>query len=145
MASYRTTVVSPRAIDDVFAYLSDFTNTAEWDPGIVESEHLSDGDVGPGSRFRVVSSTAGRQLTLIYEVTEWEPPTRFVLVGESDNLRSVDTLTFEAVDGGGTRVTYHADLALRGAARLADPMLHVMFQVIGRRAADGLRDVLDAA
>ncbi|MGY6501876.1 MAG: SRPBCC family protein [Acidimicrobiales bacterium] len=145
MASYRTTVDSPRSIEDVFAYLSDFTNTAEWDPGIVESELLGDGPIGLGSRYRVVSSTAGRELTLIYEVTEWDPPNRFVLVGESDNLRSVDVLTFEPLDDGSTRATYHADLALRGPSRVADPLLHLMFQVIGRRAAEGLRDVLDAA
>jgi uncharacterized protein YndB with AHSA1/START domain len=144
MASYQTTVESPRPIDEVFAYLAEFSNTAEWDPGIVEAERLTHGDVGLGSRFRVVSSTAGNRQTIEYEITEWEPPNRVVLVGTTSRLRSVDTLTFVALDDGGTQVTYHADLALLGAARVADPVLHLAFQVIGRRADQGLREVLGA-
>jgi uncharacterized protein YndB with AHSA1/START domain len=144
MASYEAVVESPRSIDDVFAYLSDFSNTAEWDPGVVEAERLSDGELGLGSRFRVVSSAAGSHQTLEYEITEWDPPHRLVLVGTTPRLRSVDTLTFVATDDGGTQVTYHADLTLHGAARVADPVLHLAFQVIGRRADQGLREVLGA-
>ena len=144
MASFRTTVDSPQNIDRVFAYLADFANVAEWDPGVIEAESLSGDDVGLGSRYRVVTSTAGRRQTLEYEITEWDPPDRVVLVGTNDQLRSVDVLTFVPTDGGGTRVTYHADLALRGPARVADPALHLAFQVIGRRAEQGLKDVLGA-
>ena len=142
MASYETTVETALGIDEVFAYLSDFANTADWDPGIVEAERLSSTDPGLGTRFRVVTSTLGNRQTLEYEITEWDPPHRFVLVGTTDRLRSIDTLTFSATDAGGTRVTYHADLALSGLARFADPILHLSFQVIGRRAANGLREVL---
>jgi uncharacterized protein YndB with AHSA1/START domain len=142
MASYETTVDTTRGIDDVFTYLSDFSNTAEWDPGIVEAERLDEGELGLGSRFRVVASTAGSQQTFVYEVTEWDPPHRLVLVGTTPRLRSVDTLSFVATDDGGTQVTYHADLAILGPARVADPVLHLAFQVIGRRADQGLREVL---
>lgn len=144
MASYETTVETAQGIDEVFAYLSDFANTADWDPGVVEAEHLDDADteLGLGSRFRVVTTTAGNRQSLEYEITEWDPPHRMVLVGTTPRLRSVDTLTFAATEDGGTRVTYHADLALLGPSRVADPVLHVAFQFIGRRAAQGLRDVL---
>lgn len=144
MASYETTVETRRPIDEVFAYLAEFSNTAEWDPGIVEAERLTHDELGVGTRFRVVSSTAGNQQTIEYEVTEFEPPNRVVLVGQTPRLRSIDVLTFTELDGGGTRVTYRADLALLGAARLADPVLHVAFQFIGRRADQGLREVLGA-
>lgn len=143
MASYRTTVASPWPVDRAFAYLGDFSNVAAWDPGVVSSSRLDEGEVGLGSRFEVETSTAGRRQRLTYEITEWDPPRRLVLVGENPALRSVDTLTFAERDGGSS-VTYHADLALRGAARFADPLLHVAFQVIGKRAADGLRRALDA-
>lgn len=144
MASYETTVETPRGIAEVFAYLADFSNTAEWDPGVVESERLSHAEIGLGSRFRVVTSTAGSRQTLEYEITEWDPPQRLVLVGTTPRLRSIDTLSFSATDGGGTSVTYHADLAILGPGRVADPVLHLAFQVIGRRADQGLREVLGA-
>lgn len=143
MASYRTTVASPWPVDQAFAYLGDFSNVAAWDPGVVSSSRLDEGEVGLGSRFEVETSTAGRRQRLVYEITEWDPPRRLVLVGENSALRSVDTLTFAERDGGSS-VTYHADLALRGPARFADPLLHLAFQVIGKKAADGLRRALDA-
>lgn len=142
MASYETTVETNLGIDEVFAYLADFANAAEWDPGVVEAERLSESDPTLGTRFRVVTSTLGSRQTLEYEVTDWDPPHRLVLVGTTSRLRSIDTLTFATTDAGGTRVTYHADLALRGVARAFDPTLHVAFQLIGRRAAQGLREVL---
>jgi uncharacterized protein YndB with AHSA1/START domain len=144
MASFETTVETPRGIDEVFAYLAEFSNTADWDPGVVEAERVTHGELGLGSRFRVVTSTAGNRQTINYEISEWDPPNRVVLVGTTPRLRSIDTLTFVAIEGGGTRVTYHADLALTGAARVADPVLHLAFQVIGRRADHGLREVLGA-
>lgn len=143
MASFSTTVESPWPVERAFAYLADFTHTADWDPGVVASVRLDEGEVGLGSRFEVTTSTAGRQQQLTYEITEFDPPRRFVLVGENTALRSVDTLTFDERDGGST-VTYHADLALRGPSRVADPALHVAFQVIGRQAAAGLRTALEA-
>jgi dehydrogenase/reductase SDR family member 12 len=142
MASYETTVETTLGIDEVFAYLSDFANVAEWDPGVVEAERLSEADPSLGTRFRVVTSTLGSRQTIEYEITDWDPPFRLVLVGTTSRLRSIDTLTFVATDTGGTRVTYHADLALRGMARVFDPTLHLAFQLIGRRADQGLREVL---
>jgi uncharacterized protein YndB with AHSA1/START domain len=144
MASYQTTVDTARPIEEVFAYLAEFSNTGEWDPGVVEAERLTHDELGLGSRFRVVTSTAGNRQTIDYEITEWEPPNRVMLVGTAPRLRSVDVLTFTPLDEGGTRVTYHADLALLGAARVADPILHLAFQVIGRRADQGLREVLSS-
>jgi hypothetical protein len=41
--------------------------------------------------------------------------------------------------GRGTRVTYDADLSLKGPLRLADPLLALAFRRVGDRARDGLR------
>jgi hypothetical protein len=34
MARFRGTVVSPWSIEETFDYLADFSNAAEWDPGV---------------------------------------------------------------------------------------------------------------
>ena len=44
----------------VFAYLSDFTTTTEWDPGTVRTTRES-GDGGIGTRYRNVSRFLGRE------------------------------------------------------------------------------------
>jgi hypothetical protein len=37
MAHYNASVETPRLLHEVFAYLSDFSTTEEWDPGVVEA------------------------------------------------------------------------------------------------------------
>ena len=40
MSRYRGTVVSQRSAEDTFDYLADFSNAAEWDPGVADAERL---------------------------------------------------------------------------------------------------------
>jgi hypothetical protein len=87
----------------------------------------------------VVVSVLGRRLPLEYEITEYQRPARLVLVGGDASVRSIDEITFVPRPGG-TRVTYEARLELSGVRRLADPLLHVLFQHIGRVAVRGLRE-----
>ena len=47
MARYRAALDTPRERDDVFAYLSDFSTTQEWDPGVVEAAIASTVAKGP--------------------------------------------------------------------------------------------------
>lgn len=49
VAHVRESVRSPRPQAEVLAYLSDFTTTAEWDPGVKDAEQLTDGPVAVGT------------------------------------------------------------------------------------------------
>ena len=81
--------------DEVFAYLADFSNTAEWDPGVVSAKKRGGGPVGVGTKFGIVSRFLGREVPLAYRVVQYDPPSRVALEAENASLRSVDTLTFE--------------------------------------------------
>ena len=144
MARYVTTIESPRPQADVFGYLSDFSTTQEWDPGVAEAERLDEGPIVVGSRVRVVANFMGRKTPLVYEVTAIDPPNSITLRGENATVVSLDTMTFTETPTGGTRVTYDAALTLKGPLRLFDPLLGLAFGRIGDRAAAGLRDVLGA-
>lgn len=139
MARFVDAIDLPVLPEEAFDFLADFHRTAEWDPGVVEAERRSPGPSRKGSRFEVVVSFLGRRLPLEYEITLYDRPRRLVLEGGDETLRSVDELTFAPREGG-TRVTYEATLELRGIRRLADPLLEVAFQVIGRLASRGLRE-----
>ena len=132
-------------LDRVYAYLSDFTTTNEWDPGTVETVRVS-GDGGVGSRYRNTSSFMRRQTKLTYVVREVVPGQRFVLQGDNKTLRAVDTMTFEAT-GTGTRVTYDADFTFKGgmkyAALLLSPVLALAFKKLGDEAEQGMQSALD--
>ena len=145
MAHYLATVDSPRGPDDVFAYLSDFSTTQEWDPGVAEAERLDEGEIVVGSRVRLVADFMGRKTPLVYEVTAIDPPNLITLRGENGNVVSLDTMTFEPTASGGTRIVYDADLTLKGPMRIADPLLKLVFNRIGDHAVEGLRAELTRA
>jgi carbon monoxide dehydrogenase subunit G len=141
MAHYQATLDTPRERDDVFAYLSDFSTTQEWDPGVVEAERLNDGAVGEGTQFRLVAEFLGRKTALSYRIVEYDPPRAVAFRGENATVISNDRITFEPV-GNVTRITYDADLALKGPLRIADPVLRLAFNRVGNRALAGLRHKL---
>lgn len=143
MAHYRAAVDTQRPREEVFAYLSDFSTTREWDPGVVEAERLNGAAVGEGAEFRVVAQFLGRKTPLTYRIVEYDPPRAVTFLGESSTVISRDRITFETT-ALGTRVTYDADLALKGLFRIADPFLGFAFTRVGDRALRGLTQALAA-
>lgn len=141
MAHYNASVETPRLPDEVFAYLSDFSTTEEWDPGVIEAERVGDAPVSQGTEFRLVAEFLGRKTPLTYRIIEHDPPNAVTFRGESSTVISLDRITFEPSDGG-TRITYDADLALKGPLKLADPLLGLAFNRVGDRALTGLRNTL---
>ena len=137
-----STVVN-RPIEDVFPYVLDLSTTTEWDPNIAEARKLTPGDVAVGSEFEVVAELRGRRIPFHYRLTELEAGSRFVAVGEGDKARSVDDVRVERVDGG-TRVTWGADITLKGVRRIVDPLMWPMYRKMGREAMAGLKTKLEA-
>lgn len=64
-----------RPPEKVFAYLSDPEKLSEWQ-GAAEVTQLTDGPVGPGTRFREVHVAMGRRMESVTEFAEYEPPRR---------------------------------------------------------------------
>jgi carbon monoxide dehydrogenase subunit G len=143
MAHYNASLDTPRRPAETFAYLSDFSTTEEWDPGVIEAERLGEGPVREGTEFRLLARFLGRKTPLTYRIVEYDPPRAVTFRGESSTVVSLDRITFEPSNGG-TRITYDADLALKGALKLADPLLRIAFKRVGDRALSGLRSTLEA-
>jgi carbon monoxide dehydrogenase subunit G len=138
MARYTASLETPRSPAATFDYLSDFSTTEEWDPGVAEAERLGGGSTGVGTGFRVVARFLGSTSTLTYRVIEFVPGEAITLRGENATVVSLDRITFEPA-GKGTRITYDADLSLKGPLRLADPLLGLVFNRVGSRALEGLK------
>lgn len=143
MAHYQTSFATPTSAETAFDYLSRFSTTAEWDPGVVEARDLTPGPVGVGSAFEVVSTFLGRRVLLRYEIIEFDAPNRVVLQAENASVRSTDTISCQPGADGSTVVGYDAVLEPRGAGRLLSPLFAVAFQRIGDRAARSLRASVD--
>ena len=141
MARYHATIDTRQTPQEVFAYLSDFSTSQEWDPGVIEAERLGDAPLREGTEFRLVAEFMGRRTPLTYRIVEYEPPRAVTFLGENATVTSRDRIVFEPT-GDGTRITYDAHLQLRGALRIIDPLLQLAFRRTGDRALEGLRGVL---
>ncbi len=141
MAQYHATIETHRSPEEVFAYLSDFSTAQEWDPGVIQAARLGSGPIGTGTQFRLVAKFMGRRTPLTYRIAEYDPPRMVTFVGENGTVTSRDQLVFEPA-ANGTRVTYDADLQLKGSLRILDLLLQVAFKRTGDRALEGLRGVL---
>jgi carbon monoxide dehydrogenase subunit G len=135
------TVITSRPRDEVFAYVADFSTSAEWDPGIAAARRVA-GDGGVGTTYAVTATFNGREVAMTYEVTEQVAPERIVLQGTGAAVTAVDTI--EVFDReGGARVEYRAELALKGIMRLAAPFLGGAMRRLGERAIGGLEAALN--
>jgi hypothetical protein len=134
------TVVVDKPLEKVFAYLSDFTTTTEWDPGTVTTV-LDRGDGGIGTTYLNTSAFLGRETQLTYVVRELVPGERIRLQGENRTVISTDTMSFRGVKTG-TEVTYAAEFTFKGPARFLAPLLRPALERLGNQAEVGLREAL---
>ena len=83
MKQVESHVTTPRSQEEVYAYLADFNNQAEWRFDVVSSE-LHSGEHGTvGSRYHQRVKQGGKDLTSDVEVTEAEPHRRLAFRTES--------------------------------------------------------------
>ena len=142
MTTLNEHIETPLPLDEAFAFVADFANAKDWDPGVATSERLDPGPVAVGARYRLGVRMGGGVASMEYRVTALEPLRRVVLAGEGSGVSAVDDIRFEATPGG-TRIDYTADIRLRGAKRLAAPFAGGAFAKIARQARDGMQRALD--
>ena len=134
------TVRVKKPLEKVFAYLSDFTTTTEWDPGTVKTVRTAGGGE-IGTEYRNTSTFAGRQTELTYVVQDLVPNKRIALRGENATVIAHDTISVRQV-GSQTEVTYTADFTFKGITRFVAPLMKAAFTKLGNEAESGLASAL---
>jgi Polyketide cyclase / dehydrase and lipid transport len=142
MARYVTMIESTLSPEEAFAYMADFSNAPAWDPNTSHATRVDSGPVGIGSAFDLVTAFGGRDVRLRYTIVEHDPPRRVALRAEQPRYTGVDTITVSPAPSGST-VHYDATLSFKGAARLLEPLMHFLFQRVGRKAEAGMRAALN--
>ncbi|MER7823160.1 MULTISPECIES: SRPBCC family protein [unclassified Streptomyces] len=124
-------------LEDLVAYLEDFSRTEEWDPGTVRCVRVGEGPVRQGTVWRNTSRFRGRTSDLLYRLVSREPD-RLLFVGENGTVTATDDLRFRARSATTTRLSYTASLRFKGWARLATPFLRPEFDRLADAVADRL-------
>ncbi len=142
MTKLHETIETALNIDAAFAYLADFANAQEWDPGVASAERIDDGPVGVGARYRLGVRVGGRVVPMEYRISAIDPPNGVVLQGSGSGVTATDTIAFQKI-AAGTRIDYTAEIRLGGVMRLIQPLLGGTFARIARDASGGMQRQLD--
>jgi len=131
------TVETDLPTEQSFDYVANFENIIEWDPGVTTARKVTAGPAGVGTEYALDLEYGGSPLSMVYRITEWDPPRLVVLEGDGDRSLAVDRISFRPTSTG-TSVEYQADIQLKGPFRLAQPFLGKLFREIGEGARTGL-------
>lgn len=128
--------------EKVRAFLRDFAHATEWDPGTQSCVQSTPGPVALGTKWDNTSKIAGISTELVYELTR-DDSEHIVLTGTNKTATSVDDIRFEA-EGDKTVVTYHAHVVFNGAAKLADPIVKLVFLRLADETEKQMTTTLEA-
>jgi len=100
MDAFTATTFIDRPQQEVFDFMNDPANFAQWQSGTKSGWWTSEGPVAVGSTCHVEGRMLGRKLVMDLEVTQWEPPTSLGMKASSGPMRFDVTNQFEPKDGG---------------------------------------------
>lgn len=86
-------------IKRVFEFISTPENDFQWQYGTLASTRLPGNITGPGACFQSVGNFMGQRIQSTFEVTEYEPTSRYGFKSLSGPLQSFTSFTFDIAKG----------------------------------------------
>jgi len=133
-------LIIDRAIDEVFAFVTNLHNETCWQPGI--KLVTLEGPLQAGSTFREVRVTFGRAYDWHFRITEFDPPHRITIDTISGTARYRGSRIFEAVEGG-TKVIENGELEMPRFLRVLNPLFSRLSRRPLRLAYGRLKQMLE--
>jgi carbon monoxide dehydrogenase subunit G len=130
-------------VDVIVGYLTDFAHAEQWDPGTKSCRREGDGPVGVGATWHNVSEIRGHETELTYELVRADPD-HITLVGKNKGATSTDDITVVPAPGGGSTITYRAEIDFHGLAKAAQPFLGGEFERLGDETQESMTRVLES-
>lgn len=135
-------VLIDRRVEDVFAFLTDMTNSPTW--GRTRStKRLGDGPLGVGSRFMEMEPAEDGGQSKETGITEFEPPTFFSYRSVSETgVEEFAEVSLQELDGR-TRVQPAAEVHISGMSQDKEQAFIKEMQIGVRAILDNLKSVLE--
>ncbi len=122
MAQFKTSLVIHRPVREVFAFVSNFGNSAQWVSGTLEHTKVTVGPIGVGTVIRTTGRKMGLRIEVMRIVTAYEPYARYAFKSEYQRIPFATTFVFEPVPGG-TRLTATVEGEPTGLLKPATPLI----------------------
>ena len=144
MTRIERSIVIDRPVEEVWEFAHDLEKAALWQTTLTESEQLSEGPMGLGTKVRQVRHFLGVRVEMGWEVTEYEPTASSAIRSISGPIPLSGSYRLEPADDG-TRLTVTGELDAHGFFKLAEP---VFARITGRELESNLghlKDLLEAS
>ena len=141
----RQRVVINLPAEDIFAYVSDLGNLADWSGATIAVRKISPGKMHVGATVRSTHRFLGRWMDMTFEIVEYEPSRRLTIKSISGVTPCLFSYQFEPLEDGTTDVSLETVIHLTGGMlRLTESMVA---NVVRRQLEHDmltLKDVLEA-
>ena len=143
MYTFEKTIFINCPQQEVFDFVTDLANDAQWQSGVKLSEWTSDGPPTVGSTHKVVRNLLGRKVEATMEVTSWDPPNQWGNKSVGGPVPFEGTQKFEAKNGG-TQITLTAQAELGGFFKLAEGLVGKQLEKQMETMLAALKTLLEA-
>ena len=140
-----TETVIERPLAEVAEYAADPTTAPRWYENIRSVEWVTEPPLRVGSRVAFQANFLGRVLRYTYEIAEFEPGTRLVMRTAQGPFPMETTYTWEAAEGGGTRMTLRNRGEPAGFSRMAAPVMVAAIRRANRADLARIKALLENA
>ena len=143
MYKFESSIFINRPQQEVFDYVTNPANSAQWQSGTESAEWTSDGPPGVGSTFKVVARFLGRKAELVGEITGWDPPNLQRVKSVGGPVPFEGTSKFEA-QGDGTLLTQTGQAEFGGFFKLAEGLVGKQLEKQGESERAALKLLLES-
>jgi Polyketide cyclase / dehydrase and lipid transport len=109
-------------VEEVFDFVVDERNEPHYNPRMLRAEKITDGPVGPDTRFLAELETLGHPMPMTVEFTDYDRPRRVTSCTRSSMMTTDGTLSFVPIPGG-TLMRWSWDVRPHGILRLLGPLV----------------------
>lgn len=143
MKKVKTRVVTAKPAEEVYAYLVDFTNQADWRFDVLTSELVS-GEVGVvGAKYSQLVRVRRDEQQSEVELVEAKSPGEVAFRTLDTGMITVSGAWHIRPDGEGTEVICEVAIETRGPLRLIEPMMGPQLRGIARKYEIALAEKLN--
>ena len=135
------TIEVERPLNEVFAYVAEFSRIEEWDPGVARAHKLTDGRPRVGSEYRIDMKGG---FSLHYRIIELEQDQRMLMTVHSKVFTAREEILFDTSERA-TTVRYIARFDFPAPLAAASRIYPAAMDRVGKSAMQGLKAALEDA
>jgi Polyketide cyclase / dehydrase and lipid transport len=142
MTRVRGSIEIARPVEEVFDFVADQRNEVRYNSQMTGSTKITEGPIGPGTRFRATILSRGKPVEVRIEHTGSDRPRSIASRSVMEGSVATGQVRFEPIPSG-TLFSWDWDVSVSGAARFAGPLVGLLGRRQERRIWTGLKRLLE--